>query len=365
MTQRVVPDLLRLTGQRRLAETIAYSLAHIDSRLLVADELGFLHVLTEPNVTTRVAAPLHTSRLAHFRLSVTSIFDIEVSQKWNSTCFCASSDGSLVHADIAAESVLRSHKVHSLGIKCVRENPQYPGQLLTASRDGSVAYIDVRENGLRPHWTMPNVHTSGPAVWTKTRRRRNIGAPAAPAQTVSACVWLSDRIVATSGVADGKVKIWDLRMWPHSTSSPIREFFVHERDRVPGSKERSGVGIGISWLDIKAGYLLAACPRAGTVTVYRANDFLCDVWDPQPINTYRNQQHDSFYFRPRFSPDGEFVSVGNPSRVVNVWKVGSDEEPTIFEAHEGEVTMVSWRPGCFGFASTGDDGMIYSWSVVR
>eukprot|EP00397_Hematodinium_sp_SG-2012_P007294 GEMP01007336.1.p1 GENE.GEMP01007336.1~~GEMP01007336.1.p1 ORF type:complete len:403 (+),score=60.58 GEMP01007336.1:157-1365(+) len=378
-TQRIMPPLLTMTSRYDLADTISYSLAHIGNRLIVADELGFIHVLSEPKVSVREAAPQRTKRISSFPCALTSIFDVEVSDKWNSTAFVASSDGTLFHADVNAETVLRSFKLHNLGIKCVREKPQCPGQLITASRDGSVAFVDVREDGLRPQWTMPNVHLLPKPEPAKKRRRRGfIYSGAQPGQTVTACAWLSDTVMATSGVADGKLKLWDLRKWPYSASEPMLEMNVYPRH---GTRD---VGVGISWLDCKAGYLLASCPRAGAIKVYRVNDFLSgEQRQPVATNVYRSLVHDSYYFRPKFSPNAELVAVGNSEQHVTMWKVreplhrhaDADSCAPVEEAlthfpdytyagHEGEVTMVSWD-NCCGLASTGDDGMIFSWSVLR
>jgi len=360
-TQRMLPQLLNIASTFELHDTISYSLAHIGNRLIVADERGDMHVLAEPHA----ASPSQSQpRIADFTVADNaSIFDLEVSSP--ESTFAASSNGLLYQVDVERSSVVRQFKVHKLGIRCVRENPVKKGLLVTASRDEAISCIDVERDGLRPQWSKNRLHTvTLPPQPMKTRMRKR-GAGGLPSAAISSCAWLSEHDIVTAGVGDGKLKIWDLRKWPHGNCGPVKEWIVASRENAVGKSE---LGLGISWVDVRAGYILAAVPREGKIVVYRVNDFLVKS-EPEPVQVFSPPVSDSFYIRPKFSPNAEFVAADTEDHAITLWNVVDNSNSLVKEperrklqGHNGEVTMISWAQD-YGFASTGDDGKIISWKV--
>ena len=80
-------------------------------------------------------------RISKDPCSTTSIFDIEDSV--DGTVFVAASDGMLYQYDLNG-AVIETFRSHHEAIKCARENPVEKGQVLTTSRDGSIAMTDIR-----------------------------------------------------------------------------------------------------------------------------------------------------------------------------------------------------------------------------
>jgi len=374
--QGLLPHLIRKASLYKLDETISYSIVHLcDDRLLVGDETGFLHVLKEPKAFSGARFDPQnpssmTQRVSFFQCANRSVFDMGTCADNKSRVYVASSDGIVYHADIeqGGGTMLDKHQLseNSSGLKCVKERPAAPGQILTSSRDGSISFIDVRIDNRKVHqsanFTMPSMHRPNIQEPPRKKRRRSI-LRSGLCETVSAVAWLSDIHFASSGVSDGKLKIWDMRKWPSIQCSPVMEMIVGPRPNT------TKVGWGISWLDYKAGHILAAVPRSGLIKVYKTHGFMYDSLLPEPVAQLQCYIDDSFYFRPKFSHDAELVAGGNDERMVNIWKVQKGEKQPRpadkkLEGHKGEVTMVSWN-SCYDISSTGDDGVVYSWSMQR
>ncbi len=67
----------------------------------------------------------------------------------------------------------------------------------------------------------------------------------------------------------------------------------------------------------------------------------------------------------QLSPNGELLATGGQDGFVRIYSVADWSLFSAYEAHEGAVSATSWSPDSGSVASSGQDGRIHLWPVVK
>jgi WD40 repeat protein/DNA-binding SARP family transcriptional activator len=199
-------------------------------------------------------------------------------------------------------------------------------RLATASEDGSATIWDVTPEGSRDLLTL-----------------------AAHAGPVDSVAYAPDgATLLTSGLVDGRVKIWNAR-----TGALLH---AYRRSANPGSQYtpasiRSNIFTGASSPD---GGLTASVDSDGTVRLH-------DAHTGRLLATLPN--HHQGVQSLAFDGDGKRVATGNFDGTAVVWDAGSGRPLRTFAAHNGIVEAVAFSPDGKLLATAGEDTAAKLWNL--
>lgn len=228
---------------------------------------------------------------------------------------------------------------HTGSVKCIARDIRAHSIIATGSRDGSVAFWDLR-------------CASGPLLqtrqWPKSHRRRN--GRCQPSYSLTCLVGDPRRNLFWSGSATGQVQTWDQRMLRESVTEVGEEINGDVMDTQPR---------GICAIDLSScGSKLMIARVNGIIEVFSTTH----AESPKLCNFFGHTS--SFYTKALFSPDGSHILSGSQDSAAYIWSLSSPGEPiSILRGHAIEVAAVDWSHSDVGLVATGcDEGCTRIWS---
>ncbi|KAJ3146655.1 hypothetical protein HDU89_006127 [Geranomyces variabilis] len=341
-----------------------------NSKLLaVADEEGMISIINAAHDVRYDKEKPQSQWLAHHN----AIFDI----CWSADdrhLVSAAGDQTVRIWDVETQKCTTVFKGHNCSIKSVANHPNNSYTFATAARDGRIMTWDTRCSTLpgtpenpelyyRPASTINNAHAltfGGPTKGSAKARRSASGQSAAnPSQSVTTVRYIPnhDSLLASSGAADGLIKMWDMRNTTMYLRQAAPQPFASSAP-LPGA--RRAHGFSSFTLNSDGSRIYASCTdnhiyefeagRLGEpVQRFSAADYRCDT----------------FYIKTSLSPDERFIASGSSDNGLYVWELGHPEKPPlVLRGHTGEVTGVSWNRSDLGtLASCSDDASVRIWKV--
>lgn len=338
---------------------VAYGKKKGDGHLLaVADEEGYISIFN-----TRLALPTfmttqfntEKSRWKSWVAHSNAIFDVCWIQD-DTRMLTASGDQTIRLWDVESHAALGVMRGHCGSVKSLSAHPSSGELFASGSRDGSVALWDLRastsnELSFRPVSCMKDTHV---APRCKNIRRRK-----GETHSVTAVLYQQDeRILATSGAADGIIKFWDTR----KLKVPVVQT-PQQKDPSEGmsTSQMNGRVHGIASLsqDPTSSRLIATCTDS-KIYVYDGA-----FPDRGVISSFSGHVVGSFYIKAAFSPDGAHIVSGSSDNNVYVWQVDCPSAaPEVLEGHRGEVTSVDWCSSSYcKIGTSSDDCTVRVWSL--
>uniref|UniRef100_A0A7I4AZV3 Denticleless protein homolog n=1 Tax=Physcomitrium patens TaxID=3218 RepID=A0A7I4AZV3_PHYPA len=335
---------------------VSYSKKRGDGHMLaVADEEGFVSIFnTRLQLPTFMATNYETDkiRLKSWMAHTNAIFDVSWIQD-DTRILTASGDQTVRLWDVESHKALGVMRGHSGSVKSLCAHPSNAEIFASGSRDGSIALWDLRTSTTisgtevthyRPVSCVTDTHL---APRSKNVRRRK-GAT----YSVTGVLYQQDeRILATSGAADGVVKFWDTR----KLKVPVVQ--------TPSQHTRTSEGVGrvhgITSLsqDPTSSRLIASCTDSKI--------YMYDGAFPERgvISSFSGHIVGSFYIKAAFSPDSAHILSGSTDGNVYIWQVDNPSNPAVLEGHRGEVTAVDWCSSSCKIVTSSDDCMVRVWSL--
>jgi WD40 repeat protein len=115
---------------------------------------------------------------------------------------------------------------------------------------------------------------------------------------------------------------------------------------------------GNSWLTVsRDGSSMAVCSLNSCIYVYSS---LTDL-DAQAPTVFKDIPT-SFFTKPCFSPDSQFLACGSLNSCIYIWDVNKPRQSQRLHGHNREVNSVRWSVGSSLFLTTcGDDECVLVW----
>ncbi|KAG0603589.1 hypothetical protein M758_10G105300 [Ceratodon purpureus] len=336
---------------------VSYGKKKGDGHLLaVADEEGFVSIFN-----TRLALPTfmttqfntEKSKWKSWMAHTNAIFDICWIQE-DTRMLTASGDQTIRLWDVESHAAMGVMRGHSGSVKSLCAHPSNAELFASGSRDGSVALWDLRtstsnstnESSFRPVSCIKDTHV---APRCKNVRRRK-----GETHSVTAVLYQQDeRILATSGAADGIVKFWDTR----KLKVPVVQTPPQQKETAEGVGRIHGIA-SLSQ-DPTSSRLIASCTDSKI--------YMYDGAFPERgvMSSFSGHVVGSFYIKAAFSPDGAHIISGSTDSNVYVWQVEHPSSPpVVLEGHRGEVTAVDWCSTSYcKIATSSDDCTVRIWSL--
>ncbi|MEW5312482.1 MAG: hypothetical protein WDW38_004114 [Sanguina aurantia] len=363
------------------------------------------------------------------------IFDL-VWGKDDTVLYTASADATVRVWDAGTGACLASCIGHEGSVKSISVMPDSTHILASGSRDGSIKVWDTRVPGrkirgfncLSSVWCKQAAHapaggsgSGGSSSKSGSKRSRDVQTPA---PSVTAVQYLSSGLLASGGMGDGTVKVWDLRnataavasaslaqplstppppsrpadrppLPPPTPMTPLTGGGGKPPAGTPGSAQGRGGGIHKSGGGSPAGpgggdrpvhsffgrstprnygiHQLALAP-AGDMLLMSGSDSTLQMFRVAgsqlgPVATFTGHEvRNGAYVRVAISPDGSMIAGGSFNGDTLVWEVSRPSQPAcILKGHESESTGVAWQPHTAHptLASCGDDKCLLLWQLDR
>lgn len=327
--------------------------------LAVSDEEGFVSLFnTQRRLPSYSSCQLDTEdvRTELWRAHNNAIFDI----CWirdDTRILTASGDQTIRLWDVQAKECLGVMKGHTGSVKSLCSHPLQSDLFVSGSRDGSIAFWDMRSDPASCNRTNEECFTTVATIKDAhvpshgRRMRRN---KVASKSITSVLYHKDERVVISAGAADSVVKFWDTR----KLKAPITQTPPQCQTSVEG-KEGRVHGIASLSLDSSGEFLISSCMDN---KIYLYNAFQPDKGH---LKSFAGHVLGSFYIKASFSPDGTHILSGSSDENVFIWQVDRPEaDPVILKGHRGEVTAVDWCPTDFcKIATCSDDYTVRVWSI--
>lgn len=186
------------------------------------------------------------------------------------------------------------------------------------------------------------------------------------------------RLLATTGIEDKTVKIWDL--------ATRREAFVfrgHEKGVWTASFSPDGRRLATSSSDgtVRVWSMTgeppivltgdqgairgAAFSPDGTRVAGAAADGTVRVWNASGAGTPKILSgHRGLVWSVAFSPDGRLLATGGNDGTVRIWPLDGRGDPVVRDGHQGVVWNVAFSPDGKLLVSSGNDGTARIWKTT-
>ncbi|CAM6050093.1 unnamed protein product [Sphagnum compactum] len=320
--------------------------------LAVADEEGYVSIFN-----TAIVWLAENCQWKVWMAHMNAIFDVSWMRD-DTHMLTASGDQMIKLWNVEAGVSVGVMKGHSGSVKSLCVHPSHQDLFVSGSRDGSVAFWDVRssdssttgghEHAYRPVATIKDTHVPHRS---KHVRRRKGGM-----HSVTAVLYQQDeRVLATAGAVDGIVKFWDTR----SLKCPVAQTPVPQSELHEGIKVGRVHGISGLSQDPTSSRIIASCTDSKIYMYNGAHP------EKGVISSYSGHVVGSFYVKVAFSPDGGHILSGSSDEDAYIWQVDRPHDaPVVLKGHTGEVTAVDWCPTSFcKIATCSDDCTIRVWTM--
>ncbi|KAG6545554.1 hypothetical protein Mapa_013156 [Marchantia paleacea] len=319
--------------------------------LAVADEEGYVSIFNTNGQLPSMADCYSKTRDVRSKLwmaHTNAVFDV-CWTKDDTHILTASGDQTIRLWDIENKKGVGVMMGHSGSVKSLCVHPSQSDVFVSGSRDGSVAFWDLRSQsgslaGCPKYMPVTKIRDAHKGVMNARRRKGYT-------RSVTAVLYLKDeRLVATAGANDGVVKFWDTR----KLKCPVTHT---PSERVSSGTRMHGIA-GLSQ-DPSGTRLIATCVDSKI--------YMYDVMGlaKGELKTFSGHTMGSFYIKASFSPDGSHILGGSTDHNAYLWKVDRPEDsPTLLRGHNGEVTAVDWCPmeHC-KVATCSDDYTVRVWNL--
>ncbi|KAJ3052975.1 hypothetical protein HK097_005284 [Rhizophlyctis rosea] len=317
---------------------LAFSNVANDGKFLaIADEDGAVGLIDGKHDNTWEEGHKRVEWNAHEN----AIFDIAWTAD-DTHLVTASGDQTARVWNVETRKVVKIFRGHGCSIKSVTGHAQNPHIFATAGRDGRIMIWDTRsfaqtlEDGmeyLSPYAKIADAHVNALGAPSKKLRA---GRPSWGNQPhgVTAVKFMGhgqDVKLVSSGAADGKIKIWDMR-------------YITQRHPTPSDSTSSIKGKrlhGFSSFSLNSsGSRLYAASTDHNVYEFHTSNLSLPARQLPPAAQYRCR---SFYVKTAVSPDDRFVASGSSNGGLYMWEIDDlKKPPLLLNGHEGEVTTLSW-----------------------
>ncbi|KAI9223570.1 WD40-repeat-containing domain protein [Blastocladiella britannica] len=384
----------------------SYAPRAIGSRFLASvDEFGVVSIL---DTDERPESML----VARFQAHANAAFDVS----WHPTdplLATCSADKRAIVWDLERQVPRAVFVGHRSTIRSVAFDPDCPHQLVTAGRDGAVLFWDTRiasaagsmrsdsvtEDGgtvtYGPANAIRNAHTPQPPQRRSSRpsgsASANSSGPASSALvTLSQALFVSSTTVASAGMADGCIRLWDVRKLgsynPREYPVPVAESVDLTWAEFSGSLDAADHQTTTATATATATALgrrkhglsaLTYAPTTGTLYAVGTNSRVVAVdaatLAPLRAFTARGTFAATKYTRAAVDPTGTWLAAGSGTGAAVMWdtrgSLGAASQPVVALAggHAMEVACVAWSPSTIRarLATAADDGLVRVWVEDR
>ncbi|GBM28905.1 Denticleless [Araneus ventricosus] len=256
--------------------------------------------------------------------------------------------------DIPTCKLISSYKGHTASVRSVDVCNSQNAIFASGSRDGNISVWDRRErsgtNCDKPSILIQSAHSLKHLF---SGAKRDSLSYAQSKSSVSAVAFQDEFKLASVGVGDGHVKVWDLRKTYVSNPSRLHM----PRYQIKYSNDRTH---GCTSLVFDSLYKKLYC--CGTANVIYQFDFHSYS---NKVVTYSGFKCNSFYVKLAISPDDQYLVCGSSDHRAYIWKTSLPGSPILeLPGHSAEVTSVAWSPfNATKLVTSGDDNKIFLWNV--
>lgn len=257
--------------------------------------------------------------------------------------------------DITSYKLISVFKKHNASIKSVDVCHEQSAIFATGSRDGSINVWDTRETNatvhLKPAVVISQAHCRKNTVYSGRKSTQKD-----PISSVSAVAFQDSNNLASAGVADGIVKIWDLRKTyiPNSKYLPTPKYQMNYSE--PGS-----TGHGCTSLVFDSHYKTLY----GCSTNHKIVKFDCHSYTKE-VDAYEGFRCTTYFVKLALSGDDKYLLCGSSDDKAYIWKTSKPGLPIVkLGVHSAEVTSVCWSPyDITKLATCGDDNKVAIWKIA-
>mmetsp|Transcript_34049 Transcript_34049/g.59344 ORF Transcript_34049/g.59344 Transcript_34049/m.59344 type:complete len:380 (-) Transcript_34049:154-1293(-) len=357
VTSTLIPHLTPALTIQTSAPSYSIEYSNKDPSLLLAsDESGLLTLLS--------LSDEGSEKVFEFNAHYNSIFDVSWSVD-ETRVMTASGDTTAGVWEVGNSQQCYRLAGHEASVKTIKNSPLWRDVFVTAGRDGMILFYDLRVGGLIGEDGMSTFRPVASTFITlngkeprKDSFKSNVtglefiagGSILACALSNSPSVYFYD-IRKISGPA-ASISSKNKTSTYLSCVNPEVSRFEKQEDEVVQSHR------GNSWLTVsRDGSSLAVCSLNSCIYHY-SNLINLDTQTP----TIFRDVPTSFFTKPCYSPDAQFLACGSLNSCIYIWDVKKPRQSFRVHGHSREVNSVRWSSGNSHFlASCGDDECVLVW----
>lgn len=285
--------------------------------------------------------------------------------------------------DSSTLSIAKQFVGHEGNVRGVTAHPTNRNLLASCGRDGKLLCYDVRGPRVVVDYMEPEDYGRfiGPHNFASYAHRRSNAKRKSELHSVTSLTYNNNGdAILSSGGSDGLVKLWDVR----NLRSPVGAFEdANDCEYVRGSfsdhqisKRFRGASDGKT--DKKRSYrgisAIAKDPTSSRFVVsyidnhmamFDSNTASSTFLNTEPIRHFVSLDYitSSYYIKPCFSPDGNYVACGSTNGYVFIWDVDHPMvAPLSLDGHVGSVSTVHWSRNNT-LVSCSDDRTTRVWNI--
>ncbi|XP_035215151.1 denticleless protein homolog isoform X2 [Stegodyphus dumicola] len=270
----------------------------------------------------------------------------------------ASGDHKAALWDVSSSRLITSFRKHTASIKSIDVCPEQSAIFVTGSRDGVINVWDTREKKCtmlydKPVITIENAHCRKTFLPIKGKKHSCKDVKS----SVSSVAFQDIHNLASAGVADGVVKIWDLR-----------KTYISSHLCIPAPRHMLGYsganvsGHGCTSLSFDSRRkMLYACSTDHKIHRFDCHSYIKDAF------TYEGLKCGTYFVKLALSYDDQYLLCGSSDDAAYIWKTTKPGLP-VFEllGHSAEVTSVTWSPyDVTKLVTSGDDNKVLVWKTAN
>ncbi|XP_055950160.1 denticleless protein homolog [Argiope bruennichi] len=321
-----------------------------------AQDLDLLAVATEEGNILLIDTEYRNEVIKSFVAHHNAIFDI---------CWLPTKDAVITGAgdflcrlfDTSTCQLISSYKGHTATVRSVDVCNTQNAIFASGSRDGNISVWDRRErsgkNCDKPSILIQSAHSLKHVSCSSKRNSMSLDNSKS---SVSAVAFQEEYKLASVGVGDGLVKVWDLRKT--YVSNPTRLHTPRYQLKYSNDKNTHGC----TSLVFDSLYKKLYC--CGTANLIYQFDFHSYS---NEVVTYCGFKCNSYYVKLAISPDDQYLICGSSDNRAYIWKTSVPGSPILaLPGHSAEVTSVAWSPfNATKLVTSGDDNKIFLWNVMK